>query len=370
VKGLGGKMAWWKYNETNMNFDYSKDEGVTFTRPRLHASIITDGVLDPARIPTVAGSNNFPTGLTVGPTPATYNNPAGTIRLSNLSAIWGRNAANTADISILTSAYSDDKIYMGAGGGNDAGLVLRSSQRVSTQVPAGTDKLVIDTSNATLYATLSTTGDIALPVGKIIRWGNDSYLYGGPNLYAYIKPGSGFLVHDNTTDAPWLDVYSDRVFVASGGVQFPQTPKPRADYTTLDDYREGSWNPILTGESGGSGPTYSIQSGEYIKIGRLVFITLYLALATKGSMTGNILLAGLPFITTSSNASYGGSFVAGYFNNFAVSVGGLWANCIPSSTSAYLRIMRNPNIGMSTPLLADIANNFLFMMSGCYLAAN
>src|SRR5215471_12402614 len=104
-------MAWWKYNKPGLNFLYSEDSGSTFAPPRLDASIITDGVFDPARIPAVAGSNNFPIGLTTGPVPATTNNRSD-IRLSNADAIWTRNAENTADIHLLTG-YNDNKVYVG-----------------------------------------------------------------------------------------------------------------------------------------------------------------------------------------------------------------------------------------------------------------
>jgi hypothetical protein len=60
-------------------------------------------------------------------------------------------------------------------------------------------------------------------------------------------------------------------------------------------YDEGSWTPLLTGDGGGSGQIYSIQSGHYVKIGKLVKLNFSIALTAKGIITGNVVIAGLPY---------------------------------------------------------------------------
>jgi hypothetical protein len=69
----------------------------------------------------------------------------------------------------------------------------------------------------------------------------------------------------------------------------------------LDDYEEGTWTPVLEGNTGQSGQTYSAQVGTYTKIGRQVTCRFKLVLTAEGTFTNAyILLAGLPFALASS----------------------------------------------------------------------
>ena len=72
----------------------------------------------------------------------------------------------------------------------------------------------------------------------------------------------------------------------------------------LDDYEEGTWTPVLEGNAGQSGQTYSGQTGTYTKIGRQVTCRFKLTLTAEGTFTNTyILLAGLPFALASSPAT-------------------------------------------------------------------
>jgi hypothetical protein len=77
------------------------------------------------------------------------------------------------------------------------------------------------------------------------------------------------------------------IYPASGGIQFPVTPTAQANANTLDDYREQTWTPVLTGSGGGSA-SYTLQSGTYIKVGRLAIITFYIQLSNKGTLAGSL----------------------------------------------------------------------------------
>lgn len=65
----------------------------------------------------------------------------------------------------------------------------------------------------------------------------------------------------------------------------------------LLEYEEGTWTPVLRDESDGVGETTS-HSGEYVRIGNQVTISFRVR-GTKGSMTDNICITGLPFKTRS-----------------------------------------------------------------------
>jgi hypothetical protein len=99
-----------------------------------------------------------------------------------------------------------------------------------------------------------------------------------------------------TFDGTDLAIASGNVNVASGyGIDFSAT----ADGTTmsselLDDYEEGTWNPIITDNQGNDAVGYSDQAGNYIKIGTLVFASGNVAPSDLGSV-GRVHIGGLPF---------------------------------------------------------------------------
>lgn len=89
---------------------------------------------------------------------------------------------------------------------------------------------------------------------------------------------------DNTNDLGdssyrWKDAY------LSGGVYLGGT----GSANKLDDYESGAWTPNVGGNA-----TYSVQSGSYIKIGKIVFIYGEIRISSIGTGTINF-LSGLPF---------------------------------------------------------------------------
>jgi len=86
---------------------------------------------------------------------------------------------------------------------------------------------------------------------------------------------------------------------ASGaGVSFPATQSASTDANTLDDYEEGTWTPTLTSASG-SGMTFDSR-GTYVKIGKQVTVLFDIQLTAKGTASGALKLAGLPFTRDTS----------------------------------------------------------------------
>jgi hypothetical protein len=100
--------------------------------------------------------------------------------------------------------------------------------------------------------------------------------------------------------------------VALAGLKFPATQVSSSDVNTLDDYEEGTWTPVLSFGGATTGITYSLQTGVYTKIGRLVFATLRIRLTSKGSASGSAIIAGLPFAAA---FSYAGGVA--YYENLA-----------------------------------------------------
>ena len=81
----------------------------------------------------------------------------------------------------------------------------------------------------------------------------------------------------------------------SGNVAFPATQVASADANTLDDYEEGTWSPQFS--DGTNDATQSTTVGRYIKIGKTVIFWGRVICTSLGSMSGNVQIADLPFVS-------------------------------------------------------------------------
>lgn len=101
----------------------------------------------------------------------------------------------------------------------------------------------------------------------------------------------------STTPAEVARFTSDkylRMASGTGGIQFNGDT---AAANALDDYEEGTFTPIVKGLSAAGSPTYSTQSGYYVKVGNIVHVEVYLAWTNlTGSGGGGLMrFDNLPF---------------------------------------------------------------------------
>ena len=79
-----------------------------------------------------------------------------------------------------------------------------------------------------------------------------------------------------------------------GKIQFPSSPLPSSNVNVLDDYEEGTFTPYIIGMTSSGLGNYSLQLGEYTKIGDTVFYSLEL-ICQSHTGTGELRVKGLPF---------------------------------------------------------------------------
>ena len=118
-------------------------------------------------------------------------------------------------------------------------------------------------------------------------------------------------------------------------------------------YEEGTWPAVVEGTSTAGTATYTSLAARYTRIGRVVFIELYVSW-NSGTGTGNLQIGGLPF--TASNAStYPVLSTISY--NLALSANNLAiANIYPSSTK--INIEQQPvGGGVTSSVPYDAAAN-------------
>jgi hypothetical protein len=96
--------------------------------------------------------------------------------------------------------------------------------------------------------------------------------------------------------------------VSGAGITFPATQSASSNANTLDDYEEGTWTPT---DGSGAGLSFSVGSGIYVKVGRMVYVQakiVYPSTASGASAT----IAGLPFTLA---ATTDGNYPVSAFNS-------------------------------------------------------
>lgn len=118
---------------------------------------------------------------------------------------------------------------------------------------------------------------------------------------------------------------------ASGvGVTFPATQSASTDANCLDDYEEGTWTPVISGNPTAGAATYTTQNGTYTKVGRTVSFSLNCAWSAHTG-SGILKVSGLPF--TSINSAGVVYTVTAFGNNFALTASNTMVAYITSNTT-------------------------------------
>jgi hypothetical protein len=102
----------------------------------------------------------------------------------------------------------------------------------------------------------------------------------------------------------------------TSGITFPATAVAASDANTLDDYEEGTWTPEMADAftGGNTAASYTAVYGDYVKIGRLVYVSAKVVYPVTTGMTSanEIFIRNLPFVAAVGQAQcYGAVFVSG-----------------------------------------------------------
>lgn len=133
---------------------------------------------------------------------------------------------------------------------------------------------------------------------------------------------------------------------------------PAAGMTTqlLAWYEEGTWTPVIGGETSESGQSYTVQRGQYVRVGKQVTCTFDVVLAAKGTITGDVVLKGLPFTSASSSNFAYPSCNIGLWQNFTTAYVYINGVVINNSTYAALRAATAAATSLSSIATANISD--------------
>jgi len=147
-----------------------------------------------------------------------------------------------------------------------------------------------------LWANRAWTADTTADLPDIdARHGDLAYVTADTTWYLWVDTGAWVNLSPVTIDPSGKDYLSVAGQVLTCGL---------VDLDTDVTNTIQSWTPALRFGGATTGITYSVQVGTYIKIGRLVYVTMHITLSSKGSATGAASIAGLPVIHTSTTNCY------------------------------------------------------------------
>ena len=110
------------------------------------------------------------------------------------------------------------------------------------------------------------------------------------------------------TIANGLTLTDGDVTLASGhGISFSATSDGSGTDTSelFDDYEEGTFTPTLVSGSTVETPAYSIQSGFYTKVGRVVNFEIDFRLNGMTAASGHFSIDGLPYTSNGTSSLFG-----------------------------------------------------------------
>jgi hypothetical protein len=147
---------------------------------------------------------------------------------------------------------------------------------------------------------------------------------------------------------------------SGAGITFPATQSASTDANTLDDYEEGTWTPVVAGDSTAGTATYTTQVGRYTKIGNAVSVQMQVTWSA-GTGTGTLLIVGLPFTTGSFNPQ---SLSPGQVNNIALAANNV-LTLILSASSTTIGLQQYP-VGGGAPSAVSYDAAGQLLVSGTY----
>ena len=201
----------------------------------------------------------------------------------------------------------------------------------------------------------------ALTTGKAAQIYSNSASTGTRNLVEIWNDhadstGATALYVDNDSTGLAADFQGTGGIRSAGGIKFGTDT---AAANALDDYEEGTWTPTITFGGNSASVAYSTQTGHYTKIGRAVTLYGHVALSNKGSSTGHLNIAGLPFTPAGDYAP-----VSLRFQNLSFAD---MATAIVSSGATTVIFYETANGGAETSLTnSNAANNTRILFQTTY----
>ena len=201
--------------------------------------------------------------------------------------------------------------------------------------------------------------------------GLDSITFSPDNSANLLRKNSTLLILPIKSPLAFVSINDGNLIVASGhGIDFSASGGPSGTGNELlDDYEEGTFTPYFSfSPTDVTNETYSIQTGHYVKVGRIVFFRLEVQLSNKGTLSsgaGWCQIGGLPI----QSSDYAGVSIGIYqhFNNVQPGIASV-------GTNEQVYIAYDPSLNNNTSSYdlqhTHLRDNSRINISGTYYASS
>ena len=259
-----------------------------------------------------ASLTNLPAANLTGTLPA--------ISGANLTGISGVSVANQADNRLITATgttdalngeatatYNGTKLFLSGGSGNDQHIPMLELKHLNTAYSSGNGD-----GPALLLNGYYASNEWALAkIAAVNAGGQYGSGYAG-GLQFWVHPANGTqtasvikgaeIIGDGTGANLTINDGNLIIGTSGHGISFAATADgPQNVAELLDDYEEGTFVPYMGYSTTQNDPAYSGQSGQYVKIGKLVTFQARVNLTSAGSGSGNVKFTNFPFAPTPSS---------------------------------------------------------------------
>ena len=280
--------------------------------------------------------------------------------------------------------------------GGTALLANDTNDRITTATGSGTfnaeANLTFDGSTLAVTGALSATGNVAIGTASA-----DTKLH----LYENTSTGTEAQIkiqQDGTGDsaiffkagADWsigTDNSASDAFVISASSNLNAAPKvsiltgggitfngDTAAANAIDDYEEGTWTAVLNYHVSGSNTSYTCNenTGRYVKIGRLVFVTSNINVtnpSASNDASHGLQISGLPFTVTNDTACHSRMIFDAQKYNGGSTMMGITSYAIPNTTLIQPLIIFNNGstwTGPRTDHFYQSSGSVGCFVTGCY----
>jgi hypothetical protein len=131
----------------------------------------------------------------------------------------------------------------------------------------------------------------------------------------------------------------------------------------LDDYEEGTWDPVLSGGFSTAPTGYTVQDGGYIKIGKYVYCQARMNADGAVASADHLRITGLPFTSSAGGTNAYGVGVINYQASFNTNAGDTIEVFQSSTTLGFYTnsgVSRNGNAA-NVNINADIIFNVFYI---------
>lgn len=138
----------------------------------------------------------------------------------------------------------------------------------------------------------------------------------------------------------------------------------------MSDYEQGTFTPTLYGTTTAGTTTYTVQLGDYEKVGRLIYCTFTL-IWTNATGTGEAQVGGLPYTPLALSGTKRHAFSASYYNGLTLPSGKILKGYVQDS-QAYINLFNidNTTAGDFTDLQSEMTTSGELYGSMTYLVAS